>query len=185
MPEPGNHREPFDSLNKETGMLDGIEEVRELALTLSELAMRMLMSPAVLSLFSVPMLSDLRVFLILCDALLEPTTQYALFRRLGLLSGLQGVQIEQLADEFHLSHEYPTTHPIAQAAWEHVPDIQPDDAQSPVLRQLLREQQRWKREGGGKQEASAPLFGGVEDFLDSVLRAQNKEGEGHGSSEHS
>ncbi len=153
----------YKSLNKETGLLEDIDEVRHLATDMGEFLLVLLSHPILKLVLSPGELAELLVLTALKVGQVKFTTQADQMRTVGRLSGISAAAIESVVREFNLSEEFPgSDERSAQITYDMLPQLDPQDPivkSSPVLQSALQEQTK----------AKTPLDPSIERFLSRLM----------------
>jgi hypothetical protein len=164
----------YHSMNRETGMLEDIEEVRELVVTMTE-ALELVLSHPLVSL-SIPygMKLDLISMLTGARSLVRFTTQANLLREIAKATGQYDQEIEDTIRDLHLSETVPATHPEASDERPNLPPLDPEDPEvksSRVLSHIAKERQDQDRK---PVETPTPepveLSTPVEEYLKNLFK---------------
>lgn len=120
----------FNSLNKETGLLEDIGEVRELAIGLAEFII-MMVNHQVLSIF-IPEIArlDAIALAVTAESMLRQTSQAEYLRNFGRATGDGKEFVEDQIRLQNLSETLPMTHPDA-------PHPAPLDINDPAVMQMI------------------------------------------------
>ena len=152
----------YKSLNKETGLLEDIDEVRHLATDMGEFLLMLLSHPILELVLSPGELAEMLVLTVLKVGQVKFTTQADQTRKVGRLYGTSAADIESVVRDFNLSEEFPgSDERSAQITSDMLPQLDPQDPMvksSPVLQSALQAQIK----------ARTPLDPGIEKFLSGL-----------------
>ena len=159
--------EKFRSRNDETGMLEDIDEVRRVGVTLAGILQSILLSP-ILQLSMPPgLFLDVVTMVIQAETMLHTVSEADTLRLLSGLLGKGPLEVEAQIRLLGLSEKLPVTHPDAAT---HKVKTEPIAPNSPIVRdsEVLRgvyELQRRERE---KEEPRVELPPTLEAFLKEI-----------------
>jgi hypothetical protein len=151
-----------NSYNEETGMLEDIEEVRRVGVSLAHFIERMLLHPVLQILLPASVLVDNATMAVAMESMLRPMSQAEFSRLLGGLLHLSEEEIEEQVRKYGLSEVYPMSHPLAAKVEE--PTLDPNDPfvkQSSVLSEIADAQAKQP----APPEPHIELPTNMEDFL--------------------
>lgn len=104
---------PYSSINTETGLLEDIDELRDVARRLV-LFIKVIANMGLLDFaFSKPALFDIAASIAMMESMTVETTQANFQRTLGLIMGASPTYVEEVIRKNNLSEEYPPMHPKA------------------------------------------------------------------------
>src|SRR5258707_5770863 len=115
--------EQFHSIDRVTGMLQDIEEVREVGLGLAVILKDMLSHPFMRIIMPPGLLLDSASYAVMCEGLLQTRSQASFVRETSRLLGENSLKVEYEISKAGLSEELPSTNPDAPR-----PSLPPRDA---------------------------------------------------------
>lgn len=166
----------FRSINNETGLLEDIEEVRELGLGLVGLLKQILRHPVIRLLMSPGEFIDDVSFTVMCESLLTIMSQAEFVRRTAGAAGFDPLTVEREIRDSGLSETLPRSHPDAPKPA--LPPLDPNDPlvkDSIYLSEIARHPE-WLATSGSKAE-KVELSPEMEKFLLDLLRKEKDEPE--------
>lgn len=107
-------RPEFETLNKYTGMIEGIDDLREATFILSNALQSVLSHPIIQSVMPRPVLLNMAYLSVVSEAFVRPMSQKEFYIRMGLTAGYDLYTLQRIAAQVELSDELPFTHPDAQ-----------------------------------------------------------------------
>ncbi|SRR5713101_110551 len=162
----------YKSLNLETGLLEDIDEVRQVGLVLSSLFKKILTNPVFSLIVSVGMRVDLATIVASSEVMLRPTSQAAYMRQLLMLTyGVLTTEMEEAIRAVGYSETLPTTHPDAPQPDVSVDPNSPEVEGSQFLQKLLKD---GAIKAEKKEEPKTDLPKSLDDFLDGLANRTYK-----------
>lgn len=166
----------FKSLNKETGMLEDIDEVRRVGVILVNILHRLLLSPSIRLTMSPGMFLDMVTTVIFSESLFHTLSEADAMRLASGLLGLGPLEMEEQIRELGLSEKLPPTHPDAAS---HKMPLDPLDPDNPLVRDsevLRRSLERRKEKDSEKKAERVELPPTLEAFLKELSLEDKQEG---------
>lgn len=159
----------FRSLNRETGMLEGIEDVRRVVLRLLIELEVMLQHPVILMLLPPGTLVDMASLVVSARSVVQPMSQAEFLRRLGQLMGAPTSEIEELIRESGVSETLPMTHPDSTSLPAGLTPLDPND---PVVKSsmILSEVAKAENDRAREKQGRVDLPPTIEDFLRGLMK---------------
>ena len=162
----------FKSLNKETGMLEDIDEVRKVGVMLAGILQTVLLSPFVRLTMPPGMYLDTVTTAILGESLLRTISEADAVRLLSGLLGSGPLEAEAQIRRFGLSEKLPPTHPNSITNQTQFPPLDPND-------QLVKDSEMLQRVielSKEKHDERVELPASVENFLKELQQEDKQEG---------
>ena len=125
MTDANDNEQSFHSINRVTGMLQDIEEVREVGLGLATILKDMLSHPFMRIIMPPGLLLDSASYAVMCEGLLQTRSQASFVRETSRLLGENPLKVEYEISKAGLSEELPSTHP--DAPHPVLPPLDPND----------------------------------------------------------
>ena len=144
--------EHFNSLNRDTGLIEDINEVRELGIGLANFIIMMVNHPLLQFFIPEGAKLDAIALAVSSKSMMMPMSQADYMRALGNAAGERKEFIEFQIRAQHLSEVLPTTHPDAPKT--NLPPLDPND---PVVRESIILSELAKHDERDKQRMTPPL----------------------------
>ena len=164
----------FKSLNKETGLLEDIDETRVVGLAMVHTLQNLLMSPMVRLTTPPGVFIDMVLMAVLSEARLRVLPEADMVRLLSGLLGAGPLEVEDQIREFHLSEKLPPTHPDAVTQNT---DFGPLDPENPIVKNSKALQRMMASDKQQKKEPRVELPPTLEAFLKELQQEDKPEGE--------
>lgn len=166
--------EEFKSFNPRTGMLDDIDEVRQVGLNLAGFLKDMIADPMFAMFFSPGLRFDLVTMAVTSEALLQPTSHAQYIREMANTWGVPRLYTEAMIHRSGISETLPASHPDAPKA--NFPPLTPDN---PLLKdsKFLQDMVKEQKSSTGKEtspEEKVVLTPAMEEFL-RTLQGKSKD----------